>query len=87
MNIFQPIFDVRDRRGGISSLPIANEPIFDVAHLAHVELLTSGPKGTLWYFKDLLGMRSPVRAAQEQLVPAEAGTDLSSGVRPARGAS
>jgi hypothetical protein len=60
MNIFQPIFDVRDLRGGISSLPIANEPIFDVAHLAHVELLTSGPKGTLWYFKDLLGMRSPV---------------------------
>jgi hypothetical protein len=70
-----------------------NEPIFNIAQLAHVELLTPGPKGTLWYFKDLLGMRSPVPdsvcsygtpAGQEQLVLAEAATDLSSGVRPAR---
>jgi hypothetical protein len=28
-----------------------NEPIFDIAHLAHVELLTPSPKGMLWYFK------------------------------------
>jgi hypothetical protein len=55
-----------------------NEPIFNVAQLAYVELLTPGPKGTLWYFKDLFGMRSPAPdsvksfgtpAAQEQLVP------------------
>ena len=70
-----------------------NETIFNVAQLAHVELLTPGPKGTLWYFKDLLGMRSPVPdsvrsygtpAAMEPLVPAEAATALSSGGRAGR---
>ena len=33
------------------------EPIFDVAQLAHVELLTPKPDETLWFFKDLLGLR------------------------------
>ena len=32
------------------------EPIFDVAHLAHVEILSPNMDGTLWFFKDLLGM-------------------------------
>jgi hypothetical protein len=31
-----------------------NEPIFDVAQLAHVEVLTPALEGTLWFFKDLL---------------------------------
>jgi catechol 2,3-dioxygenase-like lactoylglutathione lyase family enzyme len=34
----------------------ANEPIFDLAQLAHVELLTHDLEGTLRFFKDLLGM-------------------------------
>jgi catechol 2,3-dioxygenase len=34
-----------------------NEPIFDVAQLAHVELLTPDLEGTRRFFKDLLGMQ------------------------------
>jgi hypothetical protein len=70
-----------------------NEPIFNVAQLAYVELLTSGPKGSLWYFQDLFRMRSPVPdsvrnygtpEAKEQSVPAEAANALSSRVRSGR---
>lgn len=32
------------------------EPNFDTAQLAHVELLTPKPDETLWFFKELLGM-------------------------------
>lgn len=32
------------------------EPIFDVHQLAHVEIYTPNPEGTLWFFRDLLGM-------------------------------
>ena len=32
------------------------EPIRDVAHLGHVELLTPKPDESLWYFTDILGM-------------------------------
>ena len=32
------------------------EPIRDVAHLGHVELLTPKPEESLWYFRDVLGM-------------------------------
>ena len=32
------------------------EPIQDVAHLGHVELLTPKPDRSLWYFVDILGM-------------------------------
>ena len=32
------------------------EPIRDVAHLGHVELLTPKPEESLWYFTDILGM-------------------------------
>ena len=42
------------------------EPIFDVAQLAHVELLTPKPERTLWFFKDLLGLQETAR--QEQSV-------------------
>jgi catechol 2,3-dioxygenase len=40
------------------------EPIFDVAQLAHVELLTPTPERTLWFFKNLLGMQETARAEQ-----------------------
>lgn len=33
-----------------------NEPIQDIAHLGHVELLTPKPDESLWYFCDILGM-------------------------------
>jgi hypothetical protein len=32
------------------------EPIFDVAQLAHVEVMTADLEGSLWFYKDLLGM-------------------------------
>jgi catechol 2,3-dioxygenase len=32
------------------------EPIQDIAHLGHVEILTPKPEASLWYFHDLLGM-------------------------------
>ena len=32
------------------------EPIRDIAHLGHVELLTPKPNESLWYFHDILGM-------------------------------
>jgi len=32
------------------------EPIHDIAHLGHVELLTPKPDESLWYFSDILGM-------------------------------
>jgi len=32
------------------------EPIFDTAQLAHTEMFTPDLKGTLCFFKDLLGM-------------------------------
>ena len=41
-----------------------NEPIFDVAQLAHVELLTPDLEGTLHFFKDLLGLQETERRAQ-----------------------
>ena len=40
------------------------EPIFDVAQLAHVEILTPKPDGTLWFFKDLLGLQETARRGQ-----------------------
>ena len=39
-----------------------NEPIFDVAQLAHVELLTPDLEGTLHFFKDLLGVEETERS-------------------------
>jgi catechol 2,3-dioxygenase len=38
-----------------------SEPIFDVAQLAHVELLTPDIDGTLRFFKELLGMQETER--------------------------
>lgn len=41
-----------------------NEPIRDVAHLGHVELLTPKPEESLWFFRDVLGMTETVRQGQ-----------------------
>jgi catechol 2,3-dioxygenase-like lactoylglutathione lyase family enzyme len=41
-----------------------NEPIFDVAQLAHVELLTPDLEGTLNFFRDLLGAQETERRGQ-----------------------
>lgn len=35
-----------------------SEPIQDVAHLGHVELLTPTPDKSLWYFTEILGMEN-----------------------------
>ncbi len=40
------------------------EPIFDVAQLAHAELLTPDLEGTLCFFKDLLGLEETERRGQ-----------------------
>ena len=40
---------------------MAPEPVFDVAQLVHVEILTPDPDGTLWFFKDLLGLQESGR--------------------------
>lgn len=37
---------------------------FDVAQLAHVEIFTPDPDGTLWFFKDILGMTEVEREGQ-----------------------
>jgi catechol 2,3-dioxygenase len=44
--------------------PNVNEPIFDIAHLAHVELLTPRFEQTLSFFKDLLGLEETERSAR-----------------------
>src|SRR5436309_4977413 len=43
---------------GMSEAP---EPIFDVAHLGHVELLSPKPAESLWFFRDVLGMQEVAR--------------------------
>ncbi len=40
------------------------EPIFDVAHLGHVELLSPKPAESLWFFCDVLGMQEVERQGQ-----------------------
>jgi len=40
------------------------EPIRDIAHLGHVELLTPKPDESLWYFTDVLGMAEVYREGQ-----------------------
>ncbi len=45
-------------------MPEMKEPLFEVAQLAHVELLTPKPDQTLWFFKELLGMEESGRQGQ-----------------------
>ena len=37
-------------------MAVNGEPIQDIAHLGHVELLTPKPDESLWYFTYILGM-------------------------------
>ena len=37
---------------------------FDVAELAHIEIYTPDPEGTVWFFKELLGMLESAREGQ-----------------------
>lgn len=37
---------------------------FDVAELAHMEIYTPDPEGTVWFFKELLGMTETARKGQ-----------------------
>lgn len=37
------------------------EPIFEIAHLGHVELLTSKPEQSLRFFVDVMGMKESGR--------------------------
>ena len=39
----------------------AQEPIHDIAHLGHVEILSPKPDQTLWFFKEVLGMEEAAR--------------------------
>lgn len=41
-----------------------SEPILDVAHLGHVELLSPRPQESLWFFRDVLGMYEVAREGQ-----------------------
>src|SRR5579875_2708476 len=40
------------------------EPIHDIAHLGHVELLSPKPEESLWFFRDVLGMQEVTRQGQ-----------------------
>jgi catechol 2,3-dioxygenase len=42
----------------------AQEPLFEVAQLAHVELFTPKPDATVWFFKELLGLEETEREGQ-----------------------
>jgi catechol 2,3-dioxygenase len=42
----------------------AQEPIQDVAHLGHAELLSPKPEESLWFFKEVLGMEEVDRRGQ-----------------------
>ena len=41
-----------------------DEPILDIAHLGHVELLTPRPEESLRFFVDTLGMTESGRAGE-----------------------
>jgi catechol 2,3-dioxygenase len=45
-------------------MAVHEEPMRDIAHLGRVELLTSKPDESLWYFRDLLGMEVVHREGQ-----------------------
>lgn len=47
--------------GGLISMHGHREPIFDIAQLAHVEIYTPDMEGTLWFFKELLGLEETER--------------------------
>jgi len=40
---------------------VAEEPMQDIAHLGHCEILTPKPEESLWFFKEVLGMEEAAR--------------------------
>jgi catechol 2,3-dioxygenase len=46
----------------MTNQPTLNEPIFDIAHLGHIELLTPKPEESLRFFVDVMGMTESGRA-------------------------
>jgi catechol 2,3-dioxygenase len=40
---------------------VSPEPIHDIAHLAHVEMLTPKPEESLWFFVEVMGMTESAR--------------------------
>src|SRR5688500_1725540 len=45
-------------------MPIPIEPLYDVAHLAHIELLTPKPNESLYFFTHLLSLQEVARSGQ-----------------------
>ena len=45
-------------------MPIPIEPIYDIAHLAHIELLTPKPEESLHFFTQLLSLQAVARTGQ-----------------------
>src|SRR6266700_4023351 len=60
----EPCTAFEDKRRGGHSMGEASEPIFDVAHLGHIELLSPKPEESLWFFLDVLGMQEVARQGQ-----------------------
>ena len=48
----------------MSSETTPDEPVMDVAHLGHLELLTPTPERSLSFFVDVLGMTESGRAGE-----------------------
>ena len=53
-----------------------DEPIMDVAHLGHLEMLTPKPEESLRFFVDVMGMTESGRQGDSRL-PARPGTTTS----------
>ena len=51
---------------------MSTEPIFDLAHLAHMEMLTPKPDESLNFFVNVMGMTETARAGRFRL-PARLG--------------
>src|SRR5207244_11061778 len=51
-------------RGKDGDMAEISEPCFDVAQLAHTELLTPDIEGSLWFFQDVIGMHETGRQGQ-----------------------
>ena len=54
----------RGREGGVG---MSDEPCFDIAHLAHVELLTDKPEASLDFFVNVYGLTESGREGEQRL--------------------
>ena len=46
---------------------MAAEPIFDLAHLGHLELLTAKPEESLRFFVDVMGMTETAQKSGDSI--------------------